>query len=68
MITDEQLDQYRVGGQRVRVIRDALEMNDVVGLVVAWDDQSVMIRKANKRVVKIGRDYQFQLASEERLS
>lgn len=57
MVTDEQLDLYRVEGTRVRVVRDALEMNDVIGFVVAWDDSHMLIRKENRRVVKLPRVY-----------
>ena len=45
MIAVEQLDKFRVDGTRIRVVRDALESNDVVGFVVAWDEESVVIRK-----------------------
>ncbi|HEY8530125.1 MAG: hypothetical protein BAA02_03405 [Paenibacillaceae bacterium ZCTH02-B3] len=57
MVTDEQLDRYRVEGTLVRVVRDALEMNDVIGYVVAWDDSHMLIRKENRRVVKLPRVY-----------
>ncbi|CAM3242857.1 hypothetical protein PALU110988_10915 [Paenibacillus lupini] len=66
MISEEQLDQFRVNGELVRVIRDEMEVNDVVGILVAWDDTSVVIRRANRRVVKLSRDYRFELASSER--
>ncbi len=64
---DEMLDRYRVEGTKVRVVRDALEQNDVVGIVVAWDDASVLIRKANRRVVKLSRQYRMQPAEEPRV-
>lgn len=57
MITDEQLDRFRLEGTRVRVVRDALEMNDIIGYVVAWDDAHVLIRRSNRRVVKLARSY-----------
>ncbi|GGG21998.1 hypothetical protein [Paenibacillus abyssi] len=66
MITDEQLDDLRVTGTKVRVVRDHLEMNDVVGIVVAWDDEQVMVRRPNRRIVKLSRSYRYELASEER--
>ncbi|MCQ6563101.1 hypothetical protein [Paenibacillus mendelii] len=66
MITEEQLNTYRLEGTKLRVIRDALEMNDVIGIVVAWDEDSVVIRKHNRRVVKLGRQYIYELASEPR--
>jgi RNase P/RNase MRP subunit p29 len=68
LITEEELNQYRVDGTRVRVIRDADESNDVRGVVVAWDDSTVLIRKFNKKVVRIDRSYLFQPASEPRIS
>jgi hypothetical protein len=68
MITDEQLDAYRINGTLLRVVRDANEINDVKGIVVAWDDQSVMIRKANRRLVKLDRRYLYQPFAEERPS
>lgn len=64
--SDEQLDQYRVDGTKIRVIRDALEQNDVVGIVVAWDDEYLLIRRPNRRVIKVKRGYRLQLAGEPR--
>ncbi|WP_274650251.1 hypothetical protein [Paenibacillus humicola] len=66
MISEEELDAYRLNGTQVRVVRDALEMNDVVGTVVAWDAESVVIRKANRRVVKLSRSYRYEPASQPR--
>lgn len=66
MISDEQLDAYRISGEKVRVIRDALESNDVKGIILAWDDSQVMVRRPNKRVVKLDRNYVFQPFSEPR--
>ncbi len=60
MITDEQLDEYRINGTKLRVIRDANEANDVTGIVVAWDDTTVAIRKQNRRIVKLSRSYIYQ--------
>ncbi|THF83361.1 hypothetical protein [Cohnella fermenti] len=54
-MTDEELDKLRVDGTLIRVIRDALEMNDIIGFVVAWDDESLLIRRRNRRVVKMSR-------------
>ncbi len=65
-MNDDQLDQYRVEGMKVRVVRDALEQNDVVGIVVAWDEEHLLIRRPNRRVVKVKRGYDLQLASEPR--
>lgn len=66
MISDEALNAYRVSGEKVRVIRDGLATNDVVGIVLAWDEQQVMIRRPNRRVVKLDRSYQIQPFSEPR--
>ena len=68
MITDEQLDELRLSGERVRVIRDNIESNDVNGYVVAWDAEHVIIRRRNRRVVKLDRRYIYQLYSEPRRS
>ncbi|WP_223069654.1 hypothetical protein [Paenibacillus caui] len=66
MISDEELNRYRLSGDRIRVVRDALESNDVVGIVVAWDDSHVMIRKRNRRIVKLDRSYSYRPFSEPR--
>lgn len=68
MITEEQLDAFRQSGETVRIVRDELEGNDVSGIVVAWDDSSVMIRKPSRKVVKLSRTYLYQNASEQRRS
>jgi hypothetical protein len=60
MISDELLDEYRVKGIRIRVIRDSEVANDVRGIVVAWDEETVLIRKQNRNVVKLDRNYTFQ--------
>ncbi|REE84422.1 hypothetical protein A8990_11599 [Paenibacillus taihuensis] len=60
MISEEQLDQYRVEGTSLRVVRDGMEGNDVMGIVVAWDADSVVIRKRNRRVVKLSRSYIYE--------
>ncbi|MFB6367490.1 hypothetical protein ACFCP7_26280 [Paenibacillus elgii] len=67
MISDEQLDKYRIGGTLLRVVRDADKSNDVKGIVVAWDDNTVMIRKQNRRIVKLDRGYHFQPFQEPRI-
>ena len=59
MISDDQLNEYRISGQQVRVVRDNMEQNDVLGIVVAWDNESVMLRKKSRRVVKLRRDYVY---------
>ena len=66
MISDEQLDAYRISGEKIRVVRDGLESNDVKGIVLAWDETQVMIRRPNKRVVKLDRNYLYQPFSEPR--
>jgi RNase P/RNase MRP subunit p29 len=66
MITEEQLDHYRVEGTLMRVVRDADPKNDVKGIVVAWDDETVMIRKQNRHIVKLDRKHQYQPFAEER--
>ncbi|AIQ17482.1 hypothetical protein NSS79_12380 [Paenibacillus sp. FSL L8-0436] len=66
MISDEQLDAYRISGEKIRVVRDALESNDVKGIVLAWDESQVMVRRPNKRIVKLDRNYVYQPFSEPR--
>ena len=68
MISDERLDELRLAGDLVRVVRDGLESNDIIGFVVAWDPQHVIIRRRNRRVVKLDRNYSYQLKSEPRVS
>ncbi|MEC0089112.1 hypothetical protein PMSD_02320 [Paenibacillus macquariensis subsp. defensor] len=66
MISDEELNAFRVGGEKVRVVRDSEKSNDVRGIVVAWDEYQVLIRRPNRNVVKLDRKYFYQLASEPR--
>lgn len=66
MITDDQLNEFREIGTKLRVIRDADPINDVKGIVVAWDEHSVLIRKQNRKVIKLVRSYQFQPWDQER--
>jgi hypothetical protein len=66
VISEQQLDAYRVEGIQVRVVRDAIETNDIVGIVVAWDEESVVIRRPNRRVVKLSRRYVYEPASQPR--
>ncbi|MCJ8010400.1 hypothetical protein MUG84_01415 [Paenibacillus sp. KQZ6P-2] len=68
MITDDQLNNYRLSGEMVRVVRDNLEENDVKGIVVAWNDEQVMIRRRNRKVVKLDRSYIYQPLDEPRIS
>lgn len=67
VISEEQLDRFRVSGETVRVVRDEMEVNDVHGIVVAWDESSVVIRRPNRRVVKLSRIYSYAPASEARV-
>lgn len=62
MISDEQLNEYRLSGEKVRVMRDSLPGNDVRGIVVAWNEEQVVIRRPNKNVVKLDRNYIYQSA------
>jgi hypothetical protein len=57
LASDEELNAFRLSGTKVRVIRDNSELNDVVGFVVAWNEEEMLIRKANRRVVKLSRNY-----------
>ncbi|MDP4097707.1 hypothetical protein OIN60_13095 [Paenibacillus sp. P96] len=66
MISDEVLDVYRVSGEKVRVIRDSLKENDVVGIVLAWDDEHLLIRRPNRNIVKLSRSYNVQPFKEPR--
>lgn len=60
MISDEQLNEYRIQGTVLRVRRDANEKNDLKGYVVAWNENTVLFRKRNRKVVKISRSYQYE--------
>ncbi|WP_438448659.1 hypothetical protein [Gorillibacterium sp. sgz5001074] len=66
MITEEELDRYRQEGIRVRVERDAEPANDVRGLVVAWDSETVLLRKLNRKLLKLPREYRYKPDSEPR--
>ncbi|MDF2962697.1 MAG: hypothetical protein K0S39_4432 [Paenibacillus sp.] len=66
MISEDQLDLYRVEGTLLRVVRDADPKNDVKGIIVAWDDETVMIRKQNRRIVKLDRNHRYQPFAEDR--
>lgn len=61
MISDEQLESLRQSGVKVRVVRDANPDNDVKGYIVAWDDKEVLVRRPNRRVVKLSREYTFEI-------
>jgi hypothetical protein len=66
-LTDDQFNQYRLESTLLRVVRDANPDNDVRGIVVAWDDQHVLIRKrGSKNLLKLDRRYVYQPYSEKR--
>lgn len=67
MLSDEQLNAFRISGEKVRVVRDGLKENDIRGIVVAWDDKQVLIRRPNRNVVKLDRNYIIQPSKEERI-
>ena len=67
MVSDEQLDKYRIENIRVRVVRDANVRNDVKGYVVAWNEEFVLLRKGNRKVIKVSRHYPMQPLSEDRI-
>lgn len=62
MITDEQLNEFRLSGEKVRVQRDADPSHDVRGIIVAWDDQYVILRKPNRNLLKLPRYYIYSSA------
>ncbi|WP_040714165.1 hypothetical protein [Paenibacillus curdlanolyticus] len=66
MITEQQMDEFRLSGESVRIVRDGIPANDVYGIVVAWDEESIVIRRINKRVVKLSRTYKLERATDER--
>ncbi|MCU6709527.1 hypothetical protein M6D81_12535 [Paenibacillus sp. J5C_2022] len=66
-VSEQQLDAYRQSGEKVRVVRDEIEGNDVFGVVVAWDDSTVMLRKPSRRVVKLSRSYYYMSAAQDRV-
>lgn len=66
MISDEQLNAYRLEGTKIRVIRDADASNDLKGFVMAWDDTTVLLKKLNRKVVKLDRGYIYQPFDQER--
>ncbi len=66
-IDDAQLNQYRLAGTMIRIVRDANSENDVRGIVVAWDERVVLIRKrGSKNVVQLDRNYIYQPYDEPR--
>ncbi|MGG4397374.1 hypothetical protein ABEX25_24000 [Paenibacillus thiaminolyticus] len=66
MMDETMLDRFRQEGTKVRVVRDMIEANDVNGIIVAWSEDEVMIRKRNRRIVKLSRNYLIQPFSDPR--
>lgn len=66
--SDEVLDQFRQAQKVVRVIRDSYEENDVIGKIMGWDDEVVLIRKPRGTVLKVKRMYPIQDESEPRMN
>ena len=66
MLSDEELNAYRVNGTKVRVIRDNVASNDVRGVIVAWNEDELIIRKQNRNVVKLPRQYTIIPADADR--
>jgi hypothetical protein len=54
------LNELRIAGKKVRVIRDAVPENDLYGIVIAWDATHVLLRKQNRKVVKVSKQYEIQ--------
>ncbi|MDF2938610.1 MAG: hypothetical protein K0Q90_3983 [Paenibacillaceae bacterium] len=66
MVTEEMLQQFRLSGSRVRVLRDADPANDILGIVVAWDEETVLLRKINRKLVKLSREYRYEAGTVEK--
>lgn len=66
MISEEELDRFRQEGTRVRVERDSEPANDVRGIVVAWDGETVLLRKMNRKLLKLPRTYRYVPDTEPR--
>jgi RNase P/RNase MRP subunit p29 len=62
LISEEELNRFRLSGEKVRVQRDKDPNNDVRGVVVAWDDKHVVIRKSNRNLLKLPRYYIYTSA------
>ncbi|WP_046215444.1 hypothetical protein [Paenibacillus wulumuqiensis] len=67
MMSEEELDAYRQSGEKVRVVRDGIRDNDVRGIVIAWDDEHVLIRRPNRNVAKLSRSYIIQPSKDPRI-
>lgn len=67
MMSEEELDGYRQSGEKVRVVRDGIRENDVRGIVIAWDDEHVLIRRPNRNVAKLSRSYIIQPSKDPRI-
>lgn len=57
---DNRLDEWRRDGVKVRIVRDANPDNDIRGIVIAWNETDVLVRKQNRKVVKLAKTYHFQ--------
>lgn len=68
MVSDEQLNMYRENGTVLRIIRDSFPQNDVKGIVVAWNEQTVLIRKQNRNIVSLSRNYHYQPYVDQRMT
>ncbi len=63
MVSEEQLDKWRIQGVLVLVRRDGDPANDVRGIIVAWDEQFVLVRKQNRKLIKLERGYTYESIS-----
>ena len=64
---DNLLNKYRNEGTLIRVVRDANPENDIRGYVVAWNEKEVLIRKRNKKVMKVPLFYPIQVDDQPRV-
>ncbi|MEX2104636.1 MAG: hypothetical protein WD907_04810 [Bacilli bacterium] len=65
--SDETLDKLRQDQAIVRVVRDSYESNDVIGKIMGWDDEVLLIRKERGTVLKVKRMYPVQDSMEPRM-
>jgi hypothetical protein len=66
MLDDARLDELRLRGEKVRIVRDAIPENDVIGIIIAWNESDVLIRKQNRKVIKLSKRYEIQPISQPR--
>lgn len=62
MVTDEELNRFRLSGEKIRVQRDSDPQNDVRGVIIAWDEKYVILRKPNRNLLKLPRYYIYSPA------